>query len=225
MRNRPPKQTPETYHETDPRNRPLRQTSRPGSLILRHTHMYMCVSTSTFGFTFTHTLRRIYRYVYIYISIFRLFAFAYVLTDLILSRLHIRLYDYIIRYYAIFLFILCYSTSFYHVLPCYIILSNTMFDCLILTYYIALNLCTTDILICIYTFIVGCAYAHYAPITYFRTLPDSSEVGDVLGRSIAGPVGRCIGPSRLWILVLLCHDVGRFWLLRPESNPIAELEL
>ncbi len=39
-------------------------------------------------------------------------------------------------------------------------------------------------------------------------------MGDVLGRSIAGPVGRCIGPSRLWILVLLCHDVGRFCLLR-----------
>ena len=45
-----------------------------------------------------------------------------------------------------FFFILCYSISFYHVLPCYIILSNTMFDCLTLTYYIALNLCKTNIL-------------------------------------------------------------------------------
>ena len=40
------KQTP----ETDLRNRPLRQTSRPGHLILRHTHIYPCLegaSTAT----------------------------------------------------------------------------------------------------------------------------------------------------------------------------------
>ena len=36
------KQTPKTYHETDPRNRPLRQTSRPAPLILRHTSSIQC---------------------------------------------------------------------------------------------------------------------------------------------------------------------------------------
>ena len=102
----------------------------------------------------------------------------------------------------------------YHIVLYHNLLFN--FD----VYYIAFNLCTTNAFM-LYTFILLDLHMQI-------TLPDfpahccnpsgsskhPSEVGDVLGRSITGPVGRCIGPSRLWILVLLCHDVGRFCRLR-----------
>ncbi|CAE7312480.1 Slc29a1 [Symbiodinium microadriaticum] len=38
---------------------------------------------------------------------------------------------------------------------------------------------------------------------YGNLLIGTFQVGDVVGRSIAGPIGRCVGPKRLWILVLL----------------------
>lgn len=56
---------------------------------------------------------------------------------------------------------------------------------------------------------------------YHNILIGCFQVGDVLGRSITGPVGRCIGPSRLWILVLLRFGFIPLFMLgqrSPESS-------
>ena len=58
---------------------------------------------------------------------------------------------------------------------------------------------------------------------YGNILIGCFQVGDVLGRTIAGPVGRCLGPSRLWALVLLRFAFVPLFMLGQRSPETSEL--
>eukprot|EP00913_Durusdinium_trenchii_P021955 g20628.t1 len=58
---------------------------------------------------------------------------------------------------------------------------------------------------------------------YGNILIGCFQVGDVLGRTMAGPAGRRIGPKRLWVLVLMRFAFIPLFMLGqrlPEASPL-----